>query len=433
MVKILDQFMRKFTPDPFVIAIGLTWVVCLVGVGWTGIPLKKMVTLWGEGVWSLAEFTMQMAMILLGGYVLAVSRPVQKGLTTCLGRVKGDVPAILACSLISFFACWINWGFGLIVASFTCRTLQIQDSTRPYRVLVASAYSGFLVWHGGLSGSIPLLVATPGNFTEELIGGLIPLSQTLFGWNNLGILAGLIIIMPLCNVWVEKQQKGEEECKLPPLELHREHSEPESPAEYLEQSSWVSNSLVLIVAFFLGISWYEGWGRIDLNTINLIVIFLALALHGSTKRFMEAVGDGVRKIGPILMQYPLYAAIMYMMLHSGLSAKLSDLFVENSSDFFLPFWVFISAGVINFFIPSGGGQWAVQAPLVLPAGMELGVDPIKMILAVAWGDAWTNLIQPFFALPLLAIAGMKIRDIMGHCLLLLIASGIYISLCLLWL
>ncbi len=181
--------------------------------------------------------------------------------------------------------------------------------------------------------------------------------------------------------------------------------------------------LIFIVLFFM-----EKGGQLDLNIINFIFLMAGIALHRTPRRYLAAIAEAVRETGGIILQFPFYAGIMGMMASSGLGEKISDLFVSISNEITFPLFAFISAGLVNLFVPSGGGQWAVQGPIMLAAGETLGIDPAKTAMAVAWGDAWTNMIQPFWALPLLAIAKLKARDIMGYCLVVLLYSGLVIGL-----
>lgn len=151
-------------------------------------------------------------------------------------------------------------------------------------------------------------------------------------------------------------------------------------------------------------------------------------MHKSPIKYVRAVNEGIKTCGGIVLQFPFYAGIMGMMIHSGLAVSLSEVFVNISNQTTLPFFTFLSAGIVNFFVPSGGGQWAVQGPIMIPASKILDVPYSTTIIAIAWGDAWTNLVQPFWALPLLAVAKLKIRDIMGYTTVVLLVSGIIISL-----
>jgi short-chain fatty acids transporter len=173
--------------------------------------------------------------------------------------------------------------------------------------------------------------------------------------------------------------------------------------------------------------YFFGGGGLTLNVVNFLFLTLAIILHGTPRRLLRALHEAVKGGAGIVIQFPFYAGIMAIMVNSGLAVTISELFVSFSSAQSLPFWTFISAGIVNFFVPSGGGQWAVQAPAILPAAEALGVDLARVSMAVAWGDAWTNMIQPFWALPVLAIAGLNAKDIMGFCVVQLVLSGIIIG------
>jgi short-chain fatty acids transporter len=204
------------------------------------------------------------------------------------------------------------------------------------------------------------------------------------------------------------------------------------PAEHLENSrilAWLVgfSGLAFIFQYFLKD------GGLNLNIVNFMFLFLAIILHQTPRRLLDSLNEAVKGGSGIVIQFPFYAGIMGVMTASGLAASISSGFVSIATAESLPFWSFISAGLVNIFVPSGGGQWAVQAPVMLPAAQELGASIPRVAMAVAWGDAWTNLLQPFWALPVLAIAGLKAKDIMGYCLMLLVITGIIISIGLTWL
>ena len=172
---------------------------------------------------------------------------------------------------------------------------------------------------------------------------------------------------------------------------------------------------------------------LTLDLVNFMFLFLGILFHGTPRKYLSAVQEAVKGAGAIIVQFPFYAGIMGMMTASGLAAVISEAFVSVSTADTFPLFAFLSAGLVNFFVPSGGGQWAVQAPIMLEAAEMLGSEPAKVAMAVAWGDAWTNMIQPFWALPALAIAGLKAKDIMGFCVIVLVVSGVVIGLGLLFL
>ena len=428
LAQVFDRVMRKYTPDPYIFALLLTFVVLILGIAINGQSPAVMVQYWGEGFWSLIPFTLQMVMILVTGFIVAHSRPVRALLNFIASKAKTPGGAIVLTSIITTICCWLNWGFGLVVGAFLCRAMVKAVPNVNYKVLVASAYGGFIVWHGGLSGSIPLLLATADNFSLPLVGRIIPLSETLWTWTNMTASIGLLIILPITNYFMSKSNVIHDNSQYIEDDDHVQKAIPKTPAEKLENSSTITVFSVLLGAIYIFILFFTDSFHFDINQLNFIFLFVGIALHGRIRNFLDAANEAAKKIAPLLIQYPFYAGIMGMMQHSGLAESISQLFVAISTETTFPLFTFYSAGIVNFFVPSGGGQWAVQSPIVVPAAVEIGASLSKSVLAVAWGDAWTNMAQPFWALPLLAVAGLKIRDIMGYCVTILIVSGIFLSL-----
>jgi short-chain fatty acids transporter len=424
--KPLVRLVDRYLPDAYIFVLILTIIVFAAAILFEGQTPLDVATMWGDGFWALLTFSMQMLLILVTGFMLAMTPPVKWLLRTLATFATSPATAIVIVSLVSLTASWINWGFGLVVGALfakeVARLIRVD-----YRLLVASAYSGFVVWHGGLAGSVPLAVATP-DHPFEGITGLIPTGETIFAFYNLAIVAVLFLVIPLVNwamipdsadsVYVDKEKLAE-----PDLDIGGR----ERPADWLETTpilSWLVGAagLAWIVSYF------AGGGGLTLNTVIFIFLTLAIILHGSPRRILLALQEGVSGGAGIVIQFPFYAGIMAIMVNSGLAESISTWLVGFASDVTLPFYIFLSAGLVNFFVPSGGGQWAVQAPIVLPAAEALGVDFARASMAVAWGDAWTNLIQPFWALPMLAIAGLKAKDIMGFCLMHLLITGSIIAI-----
>lgn len=437
LIRILDRILIRYTPDPFVIAIALTLLTICLAIGMTDSSLKEVVNAWGTGFWSLATFTLQMVMMLIAGYVLATSPPVQFGLRSIVKLVNSPVQAVLFCTCVTLFASWLNWGLGLVVGGFVALETGRRIPNAPFRVLVASSYSGFLVWHGGLSGSIPLAVNTPGDPSLQWLGGeTVSTSSTLFSTFNIVALVSLLVVIPLVNLLLLRVVSGGEPGQAPSDKDGPEpKNDPNKPDDdrslivgMLENTPLASMALAaLMILFFVG-EFRSAKFSLNLNSLNLILFMLGLLLHGSTRRFASSVTEAAPRIAPILIQYPLYGALMSVLVATGLAGMVAEWFVEHSSADTFPLLTFYSAGLINLFVPSGGGQWQVQAPIVIPAAQALGADIPKTIMAVAWGDAWTNMAQPFWAVPLLSIAGLKIGDIIGLCLVTLVASGVVLSL-----
>lgn len=400
-------------------------------------PLQ-MVEHWGAGFWDLLAFAMQMALIVVTGYVLA-NTPLVKGLLERISKLaKNPAQAVILVTVVATVASLINYGFGLVVGALIAIQVVKRVPRADYRLLVASAYSGFVIWHGGLSGSIPLLIATDNHFLHDVIGS-IPVAETLFGTANLFIVFVILLTLPVVNWMLLKSREGLEINNPVNLDDYSFEEEEENNDEEITPSDRLENSRIIsIVISLLGLAYvvyyfYQSKSfDLNINLVNLIMLFLGILLHGTPRRFLHSVNNAVKNVGGIIVQFPFYAGIMGMMVESGLSEQMSLWFVNISNEFTFPLFTFLSAGIVNFFVPSGGGQWAVQGPIMIEAGMQLGVDNAKTSMAVAWGDAWTNMIQPFWALPLLAIAGLRVRDIMGFLVIILFYTFLPISIGLLF-
>ncbi|WP_188205953.1 short-chain fatty acid transporter [Alkalibacillus aidingensis] len=429
-----DRFVQRFLPDAFLFAILLTIIVFLFGMIFTGSSPVQMVEYWGQGFWDLLEFAMQMSLIVITGYILA-NTPLVKGFLSNLSNIaKTPGQAIVLVTVVASIACLINYGFGLVVGALLAIHVAKRIPSVDYRILIAAAYSGFLLWHGGLSGSVPLTIATDDHFLADLIGQ-VPITETLLSELNLFIVFILLITLPILNWMLFRSKETTSSIDPELLQIHAETNEEKqpkkedlTPAERLEHSSLISLLIGILGLIFILYHFIQNGLDLNINIVNFIFLFLGILFHKTPRKFLNSVSDAVKNAGGIIIQFPFYAGIMGMMVASGLSEQMSNMFVNISNEVTFPLFAFLSAGIVNFFVPSGGGQWAVQAPIMIPAAMEIGVDTAKTAMAVAWGDAWTNMIQPFWALPLLAIAGLKVKDIMGFCMIILIWSFIPIAI-----
>lgn len=429
-----DRIVRRYLPDAFLFAIILTLIVYVMGIFMTESSPIQMVEHWGSGFWDLLAFAMQMALIVVTGYVLA-NTPLVKGLLERISRIaKSPAQAVILVTFVATVASLINYGFGLVVGALIAIQVVKRVPRADYRLLVASAYSGFIIWHGGLSASIPLLIATDDHFLFDAIGS-IPVAETIFGTANLFIVIVILLTLPLVNWFILKSREGMEINNPKNFddysfeEVEEEEEEESTPSQKLENSRLISIIISLLGLAYVIYYFYQSQSfDLNINLVNFIMLMLGILLHGTPRRFLHSVNNAVKNVGGILVQFPFYAGIMGMMVESGLSEQMSLWFVSISNEFTFPLFTFISAGIVNFFVPSGGGQWAVQGPIMIEAGMQLGVDNAKTAMSVAWGDAWTNMIQPFWALPLLAIAGLKVRDIMGFLVIILFYTFIPIAI-----
>ncbi len=446
MFKKLTNFcvamVQRFLPDPFLFAVILTIIVFVGGIFATGQSPLVMTEHWVAGFWKLLAFSMQMSLILVTGHAMANAPIFRKALSQMAKVAKTPTQAIFAVTVVGLIASFINWGFGLVIGALYARQLAREVKGVDYRLLIASAYSGFLVWHGGLSGSIPLKLANVNGLeamTKGAVTEAIPTSLTIFGPMNLVIFVIIVFTLPFLNRAMHP--KTAEETVVVDPEILKE--EPElakienpTPAERMENSPVLSIIIGVMGMSYVGYYFFTKGFALNLNIVNFTFLFAAILLHGTPRRFLAAVNNAVKGAAGIIIQFPFYAGIMGMMVGAtaggpSLAGIISNGFVNMATTTTYPLFTFLSAGIVNFFVPSGGGQWAVQAPIMMPAGAELGVPAWKTAMAIAWGDAWTNMIQPFWALPALGIAGLGAKDIMGFCLIDLLYSGVVISIVLL--
>ena len=432
----LVRLAERYLPTAFVFAAVLTAIVAVAALGLTDSGPVEVVRAWGDGLTGLLEFMTQMALVLLLGYMLANTGPV-RSLLERLARVpRGPAQAYGFVALCASVASLLSWGLGLVVAAMLSIEVAREGRERGimlhYPLLVASGYSGFVVWHMGYSGSGPLAAATPGSFVEDQVGRTIPVSETIFStWNILGAIATVIVVV--AAMMLMAPGKNDKVVELPegatlkdsaadePIEI----SEGPTPADRIDRSRVIPFAVgVLLLAYLVIYFAQEGVMALTLDIVNWTFLCLILLLVGSTRELGQLVSKAASNVGEILLQFPLYAGIMGIMTVTGLVKVLADFFVSFSNETTLGLWAFLAGGIINIFVPSGGGQFAIQAPIFLDAADQLGVDPAIVVMGVSYGDQWTNMIQPFWALPMLAIARLRIRDVMGFTTVTLIVSGV---------
>lgn len=426
------KLVERYLPDPYVLVLLLTLVVLVAGMALEAQGPVEMVQYWGDGFWNLLTFSMQMVLVLVTGFVLA-DTPFFKRILQALARLaRSPGKAVILVTVVSMAAAWINWGFGLVIGALFARQIARTLPTVNYPLLIASAYSGFLVWHAGLAGSIPLVIATEGHFMSDLIG-IIPASETIFAPFNLLLVLAMFILVPALNRLMLTEEDRGVDADVLGKEVEPPILSNERPADRLQNSLLLAQAIGVMGVVFAAYYFLANNGTLNLNIVNFLFLFLGIIFHGRPVRFLASAAEAVKGATGIIIQFPFYAGIMAMMVGSGLASSLSGWFAEISNPTTFPLFSFLSAGIVNILVPSGGGQWAVQAPVMLEAGAALGVDPARTAMAVAWGDAWTNMIQPFWALPALAIAGLSAKDVMGYCLITMVASGIVLGLGLMFL
>ncbi len=428
----LVAFFNRWMPDTLVVALVLTAITFALGIGLTETGPVEAVAVWGDNLWNLLEFTNQVILIILLGYALAQTPAMQKALRGAASLVTTPSGAYITVTFVSLLSSFFgSEGFGLVVGAIIARIVGIAARERNipvhYPLLVACAYSGFVIWHQGVFAPIPLTIATPGHFLEGMIG-IVPSSETLLTpWN--AAVAGLIFLS--LPVVMARLRPVDDACRPIPTEALAAEADDgaaanpqlRSPAARVENSRWLNLPIVLAGLVFLYIQLIERGTGLSLNIINFCFLILGVALSRSPLHYLNLVVGAARMAGPFLLQYPLYAGIAGLIAGTGLAQMVVDLFVQISTASTLPITTFVSSAVLNLFVPSGGGQWAIQGPVTMQAAVELGANIPLTAMAVAFGDQWTNLIHPFLAIPVLAITGLRARDIMGYCAIAFLFTG----------
>lgn len=437
MIKFCVRLVQRWLPEPFVFAILLTFVAALIAIPVCRQTPLEVVEHWGGGVWNLLAFAMQMALVLVCGSTLAAAPVVKRGITALARVPRTPAAAIALVTVVSSIACWLNWGFGLIVGVIFAKEIARQMRSVDYRLLIASAYSGFVVWHAGLSGSIPLTMATPGEAlalaTNGALTSPVPVGQTILDPHNLVMVLLVIVAITVANTLMHPKQGT---VTVDPALLADESDRPlppdhPTPAQRLEHSPLLSWLIGLMLVAYLVVKLGFRGATLDLGAVIMLFLAAGLLLHRTPLAYVRAFGKAASGASGIILQFPFYAGIMGIITGVGASGicmgtVLADACIRISTPTTYPLLTFLCAAILNLFVPSGGGHWAIQAPIMFTAGADLGVDPGLTGIAIAWGDAWTNLIQPFWALPALAIARLSAKDIMGYCLIDLLVSGVII-------
>ncbi|GMN09807.1 short-chain fatty acid transporter [Croceitalea sp. MTPC9] len=448
--KLIENLFRRYLPSPFTIAVLLTLVTIVLAMVFTESTTKEnhlftILSYWESGIWNnnLLVFAYQMMLILVLGHVLVLSKPMERLILSITRHVKNTsnaaVLVVFSTMLVSFF----NWGLGLIFGAILARKVgeYAQENSIPlnYPLIGACGYGGLMVWHGGISGSAPIKVSETGHLKEllgdtvgrDIISQLpssISTASTVFSTSNL-IIFFVVLISISALVYALGRKSFTSNIQLNQYKFKSIGKENLVGAEKLDYSRLASTIFgTLILGVFL-IQYLPSLQSLNItpNMLNFFMLGLAVVLHGSFKSFLVAVEEAIGDVAGILIQFPLYFGIMGIMGNSGMINQISDFFVSISTETTLPIFTFFSAGLVNIFVPSGGGQWAVQGPLVLQSALSLNVPLPKAIMALSYGDQITNMLQPFWALPLLGITKLKAKEILPYTLLfMLVGSVIYI-------
>jgi short-chain fatty acids transporter len=419
----LARWSERWFPDPLVFALLGIVVVFVAGLLLHQSPAKLAIQ-GGKNFWTLVPFTMQMVMIIVGGYVVA-STPIAYSIIRALAGIpRTPRGAVAMVALFSMLASLIHWGLSLIVSGLLVRELAHRVKGMDYRAAGAAAYLGLgAVWAMGLSSSAAMMMATKSSIPPTLfiISGLIPLTQTLFLWPSIvmtAILITLSVLIAYLSTPSPENARTAESYGIEYAPIRSSLEEKSKPGEWLEYSPL----LTLLVAALL--CWYlidvfrpssqSALAKLDLNTYNLIFITIGLLLHWRPKRFMLAVAECIPATGGVIIQFPFYAVIFGMIIGTGIADALARLFASVSTHNTYPLLVAIYSAVLGVFIPSGGSKWVIEAPYVLQAANLHQVHLGWVVQIYNASEALPNLVNPFWMLPLLGILKLKARDIVGY-------------------
>ncbi|MFL5320203.1 MAG: short-chain fatty acid transporter [Myxococcaceae bacterium] len=464
----LGRWTARWVPSSFAIAVLLTMFTWCLALVWAATPLPVVIAGWAGGFWELLSFSMEMALVMFTGYLLALTRPVRFLLEKIASFAKTPRKAVVTMALASMGLAYINWGLSIVASAMLVRFVVKRQRDVDYRLLVACAYFGLgATWHAGLSASAPLLVAKPKHFLSEQLGQ-IPISETIFSRFNLLLLLATMAVLTFMAFAMHP--KPERTVRVPPDVVPQlgVFEAPVAPKKERTFATFMDHSRLLNVILggagliyfvcaiaFRGMEGYQqqflinsvqasnwsgvfkgalldggpgllhGWAFLDIDTVNFLFLSLAILLHRTPAALLKASEEAATVLSGIVLQFPLYAGIYGVFKTSGLTDRIGHAFVSISTQRTFPAIVYLYSGIVNYFVPSGGAKWAIEAPYLINAAKSLNVPPAKVVLAYAWGDMATDLIQPFWALPLLSVAKLEFKDILGF---LLLAFMVYVPL-----
>jgi len=431
------DFCERWFPDAFVFALAAIVLVFIGGLA-TGVAPVKLASEFGNGFWSLVNFTMQMAIVIVGGFVVASSPPVAR-LTRWLASIpktaRGAVAFVAAFAMLSSL---ISWGLSLIFSGLLVREivrrLHENNVRVDYRAIGAAAYLGLgSVWALGLSSSAALLQATKSSIPASLlpITGVIPLTQTIFLWQSLA-LAGTLIAISVVVAYFSAPDEASSRTAKEMGVTFVEDAVDDGKATPGERSPVLMILVAALMIWFLVMNFREkgGLAALDLNNFNLAFIAAGLLLHWRPRSFLRAVAKSVPATAGVLIQFPFYGGIFGMISKTGIAERLAHVFVAVTTKSTFPLVVAIYSALLGMFVPSGGGKWVVEAPYVMAAAKAWGEHLGWTVQIYNAAEALPNLINPFWMLPLMGILNVRARDLAGYSVLqLMFHAPVVLLLC----
>ena len=434
------DFARKWVPDSYVIALVLTIIAFIMALVLTPSGPFDIVISWGKGFWTLLAFAMQMSLIVITGYALATTPVCTKLISSVCSKPTSATSVYVYAVILSAIGFYLNWGFGLIFAALICKNLAVQAMRKnikiDYRYLCGAAWTPFYIWHMGLSGSAPLLVATADHFMVKEIG-IIPISQTIFHPYNL-ILTGVSVIAIIIMFGFVLKPKDESKMisiaewnpELAVIESPGKEEKPviKTPSEWVTYTPWCSYLVGLMFLTYLYYHFFVLGKSLDINVLNFLFLTLIIWLYGTPAAMLKAVKASTPAAWGVILQFPFYAGIFGIMKYTGLVDTIAAGVIKLSTATTFPAIAAVLTGFISYFIPSGGSKWVIEAPFLIPAGQALGIPDAQTIIAYMFGGDLTALIQTFFAVPFMAVCGLEFKDFVGYSFVAFIVLGLIMIL-----
>ena len=432
----LSEWTERWVPDAWVICMSLTAIVMVLAVAVGGAGLEEATLAWGTGVWSLLALAMQFTIAFIAAAAVVSSRPAFRALDRLAALPDPEKPrqAVLLAGVFSIATGYVNGAVCTVACALLVPFIARRNPKVDIRVLIAAAYLGLgTVWHGGLSGTAPLILATPGNPLLEpatglpIVERLFPVTETLFIPFNFVYLIAIALTALGAVVWLHPDRDVR---TLSPAQVDAIFPEPLAVADVPATPAGRMDAFPGFVWFAAALLLYPLWHAIanrgfgeswNINAYNIVFLVLALALHGRPLPFLDACKRGLDPAFGLILQFPFYGGIFGVLQGTGLGAWLGDVFVTVATEGTYPLLVYVYSGVMNLFVPSAGSKWLIEAPYLIPVGKEVGVSTVTTLLAYSYGDSTTNLVQPMWALPLLAVTRIRFGEIVGYTFLVALA------------
>ena len=435
MASALTEWTERWVPDAFIFALMATVVIVVAGLTATSATLGQVIDSWGRGFWDLIPFTLQMALIIITGQVLATSPPMGRLIQRVAGWPSSPRAAVALVTVFAMASSWLNWGFSLAFSAVLAREVARRVKGVDYRALAAASFMGLgSIWAQGLSGSAALQMATPGAIQPQIRdivshgglvpGGLIPFRHTIFLWQSFASVAIEMVVVTLV-MWLAAPPAGRGKTAgdlgidLGEREIEAAPRKSTSPGAWFEHSPLLTLLIVTLGVAYL-IRYFSAAGEplnaLNLNILNFAFLLTGFLLHRTPAGLMHAVRIATPAVWGVILQFPFYAGIAGIITGTHLNDRLADAFVKISTQATFPAVVALYSAILGVFVPSGGSKWVILAPYVMEAAHSLKVHLGWIVSTYDLGEALANLVQPFWMLPILGMFRLHARDVMGYTL-----------------